>query len=502
MRDKDTSSEKEQAKPDHALLEHIKSLNLKTVEDYQRWCDRNGFGRKLQKHWKQRCRERYHAQRAIAKGRLGQIKREKRKLSDVLFDVCSGQLQENDVTLPYLKRLCQILNAGGGHGHERQVDRKALHQLLARVHQCRAKLFDGSPVIEQLGALPGNTYIEALALIAAHSPSWQRPIGDWNPRSHNSGRQFASLLRHLFVTYDDVPAFFDSVWFSGQTKPAAEKRNWYLFVGRGQNIRNCQLPIKLTKKMAHHFMRAPNDATIEQALRWGQIMGLGGDERLARAVFGTRLTEDFSHDSFWSTVLRWFVAHPMLDRSHVGPIVDYLHNERFVRQTLYVAPGHREDLAPPQPDLTMKGRTPEAMIRRVHEWHRTLASDNLHQVRQWQPHGIEEFEFVEGSERGDNLRIWTIRELLSSKALIAEGRQLRHCVATYASSCARGRCSIWTVEVESTDGRSKLLTIEVRKGVQLICQIRGKGNRPANEKEKRIIRRWAETAGLRLASYA
>ena len=33
----------------------------------------------------------------------------------------------------------------------------------------RAKRFDGNPVIEQLGELSGNTYIEALALIAAHS---------------------------------------------------------------------------------------------------------------------------------------------------------------------------------------------------------------------------------------------------------------------------------------------------------------------------------------------
>ena len=36
-------------------------------------------------------------------------------------------------------------------------------------HGMRAKRFDGNPVIEQLGELSGNTYIEALALIAAHS---------------------------------------------------------------------------------------------------------------------------------------------------------------------------------------------------------------------------------------------------------------------------------------------------------------------------------------------
>ena len=57
------------------------------------------------------------------------------------------------------------------------------------------------------------------------------------------------------------------------------------------------------------------------------------------------------------------------------------------------------------------------------------------------------------------------------------------------------------MEVETLTSRTKLLTIEVLKGVQLICQIRGKGNRPANDNEKRVIRRWAEATGLRLASF-
>lgn len=489
----------EQLDPD--LLQHIRSLSLDSVDDYRRWCDRNGFGRKLNKHWKQRCRERHHAQQAIAESRLSQKKREKRSLNEVLLDVCSGQLAEQDVTLPYLKRLCQILRTSGQPRHERQVDRKSLHTLLSRLHECRAKLFDGTPVIEQLGELPGNTYIEALAMIAAHSRCWQRPVNTWKPRSHNAGRQFASLLRHLFVKYDDVPTFFDSVWFSGQTDAAADQRSWYRHVGKGQNIRHCQLPITLTKKMAHSFMRAPNDATIEQALRWGQTLGLGGDARLARALFGTRLTDSFEHNDFWQSVIRWFIAHPMLDREHVSPIIDYLHHQRFVPEFVYAGPGQPIETRPTQPDLSMKGRTPESLVRQVNEWHRSLAADNRHQARQWAPHGIQGLEFVEGSEQGDNLRIWTIRELLSSKALMTEGRQMRHCVATYASSCAGGRSSIWTMEVETLQGRSKLLTIEVLRGVQLICQIRGKANRLANDKEKRIIRRWAESTGLKLANH-
>ncbi|MCA9265872.1 MAG: PcfJ domain-containing protein, partial [Planctomycetales bacterium] len=115
--------------------------------------------------------------------------------------------------------------------------------------------------------------------------------------------------------------------------------------------------------------------------------------------------------------------------------------------------------------------------------------------------GITGLEFLEGSQKNGTFKSWTIRELLSSKGLMTEGRQMKHCVATYASSCARGHCSIWTMEVESIEGFAKVVTIEVRNNSRLICQVRGKANRLAIEKERRVIQRWAESAGLRIASY-
>ncbi|MCR9296648.1 MAG: PcfJ domain-containing protein [bacterium] len=298
-----------------------------------------------------------------------------------------------------------------------------------------------------------------------------------------------------------MPLFFDAVWFSGRTRDAADRRRWYLHVGRGHNIRHCKLPIAYTKKMAHHFIWAPSDVTVDQALRWGQVLGLGGDEPLARASFETRLTEEYGHDEFWTSVLRWFIANPMLDRAHVGPIIDYLHHERFVPEIVATAPGRRDVASPPQPNLSMKGRTPESLLSRVNEWHRKLANDNSQQMRQWQPSGIEGFEFAEGSLEKQNFKCWTVRELLSSKALVAEGRQLKHCVATYASSCARGQCSIWTVEVESFEGITKILTVEVRNRMRMVSQVRGKANRLPTEKEKSVLTRWAARAGLRMASY-
>jgi hypothetical protein len=78
---------------------------------------------------------------------------------------------------------------------------------------------------------------------------------------------------------------------------------------------------------------------------------------------------------------------------------------------------------------------------------------------------------------------------------------MKHCVASYATPCTRGASSIWTLELETEEGRTKLLTIEVNNVARLICQVRGKANRMPNDRERSILRRWATQAGLKLAHH-
>lgn len=455
--------------PDPDLLRHIQSLGLRTIPEYVAWCAQHGFSRRTDKHWRQRLKEKTFAARAVADVRLAHMKQELRQPKKIIERIFNGELDEQDVTQPNLRAVCRAFKAA----QESRRTRIALRDLLLHVSTCSA-LVSSQPVIGQFGMQVGNTFINGLLALARHSRNWIRPVANWQPQSHNTRRQFSSLARHLFAEWP-VPAFMDSVWFYAIGREALLQQEWFLHIGRGQNIRTVDLPLSYTKKMAHHFMQAPADLTVEAALRWGQIMALGGTERLARAVIGTWLGTSFGHDDFWITVLQFFIAHPMLDLVHIGPIIDYIEQQRFVSQDVFVAPGVIERRGPPQPIFTMKGRTPDSLLRQVSTWHRSLAKTEQSKM-EWPRSPIEEFEFVEGTDKGGNLKFWTITELLSTKALIAEGRKMKHCVATYAHSCASGVCSIWTLEVETFEGRTKILTIEVQNAARLICQARGQRN--------------------------
>jgi PcfJ-like protein len=486
--------------PHQQLLNHIAAIGLTSESEYRCWCDDNGFSRRLHKRAKERDLELAYVVRTKTRPLLEQRRREQRNPLDVLTSICRGEIAAKEIKLPYLSQFAHRYSTFNQPSSTQRVDARVMIELLEHLYRSRAKFLDGSPLESSLGVAVGNTGLEALIFIAAHRYDWIRDLRDWKAKSRSPRRQFASLLRHLFVRYDDIPAFFDRVWLEGDAREGKSQRRWYIHVGSGKNLSLCDLPIPYTKKMAHHFMRAPSDCSVYQALRWGQIHALGGNERLARAIFGTRLGESFNMEEFWFTVIQWFIGQPMLDPVHVAPIVDYIAYQRFESHGL-VAGGEAINAGPVEPNLTMRGRTAEAVLRRVQHWHQRLARDNTIQICQWKPSSITPFEFIEGAKTGENQKRWTIRELVSSKALFTEGRQLKHCVASYAASCARGRCTIWTMEVQSEQELQKLLTIEVRTLDLTICQIRGKCNRVATEKERNVIQRWATKAGLRVAGY-
>lgn len=363
-----------------------------------------------------------------------------------------------------------------------QKNEWAYKKLFAICQEQRTKFFENRRAVASYECNVNNTFTAALAAISLFSGSWIRKPEDWSCKTYNVDRQFSSLVRHLFAKYK-VPTFFDTVWFTKWTE-------WFVLIGQGINVRKIKnIPINLTKKMAHEMMKAPNDYTIEQALRWGQIQGLGGDERLIRAINSTKLGIDFHNEEFWITVIHWLINQPMLDMIHVNPIIDYINNQKFIPVGRVIENDEVVDRGVPQPDFKMKGRTVDVLLRKIREWHGDLNKTKIKEHIKWDPCVVKPFEVILGKKEP---KIWRIVELLDNIDLMKEGRAMKHCASSYVSSCKRRASAIFSM----TCNNARMLTIEVNLQTMDINQIRGKQNRFSTPAEMRVIRSWAVKEGL------
>ncbi|MEO0475564.1 MAG: PcfJ domain-containing protein [Planctomycetota bacterium] len=341
---------------------------------------------------------------------------------------------------------------------------------------------------------PNNPYLFAFAQLADRHECWLRDPVDFRPGSQDTREQFSALTRHLFARYYP-PAFLEQSWFERDPRQARAYQSWYLQLALGESPRRLAgLPIDLTNRAGHLLNLVPPQYTIEQGLRWVQLRAMGASIGLANMLLATRIGLDFSHDSFWLTVVRFLIDQPALELLQVGPIVDYIYYMRFQPRWRYDEDGNASQ-QPIQPDFSMKGRTLHRLLQQVERWHRDLASlDPEEAYEQWGPSGVPGKQWVDGL--GQAQKRLVVRELLNSGELISESAAMHHCVGTYAKWCKEGTSAIFTlVCIQGVTTRS-LLTIEVDPEERTIDQVRGKCNVPATDEERRFVRHWAAFAKL------
>ena len=245
------------------MQEHIRQLGLSSVEDYKTWCRTHNFSQGLNKSLRQRRNE----LGVLTRTKMTEIMTQEKKgrnLKEIIPKLYSQELRVKQLRNATTREIAVAFQESGTP--------KVLLKLLLYIE-------DNSDLLQDA------TYIQGITALATHYGSWIRPIEQWHVKSHNRDRQFSELTRHLFAAYD-VPLFMDGVWFSGNEI----HQNWFKHIGVGQNIRTApDIPVALTKKMAHHFLKAPEQYTVEEALRWGQVHALGGDRCLVDALRETQL---------------------------------------------------------------------------------------------------------------------------------------------------------------------------------------------------------------------
>lgn len=428
--------------------EHAVALGLSGVEEYRTWCVRHGLSDALHKGSRQRLKELDLARQERGDAALHAVRRLTRRPTETIEAIFSGDIGAGELKTEYLRRVAGVAADLSGS----PPVRAALRHLLLHLEGC-ADLADLTPAVAQLGAAPGNTFLDGLAALARHCDLWLRDPADWRPGTHSRQRQFGSLARHLLARYG-LPAFMDSAWFRGDTPQARQQQSWFVHLGTGGNLRAAEVPVALTRRMAHCFLQAPDDCTVEQALRWGQIVGQGGDEALVRAVNVTFLGESFQAEEFWGTVIHWLVRNPMLDPEWVGPVVDYIHHRKYEPQEVPLPGGGLGRGDPAEPNFSMKSRSAVKLLRQVEEWHARLARETRASTAEWHSCGIEGFELTEQGPGGAEV-CWRVCELTTTRELNAEGRAMHHCVRSYVGSCRRGKTAVFSLQLSVVEPQAE-----------------------------------------------
>lgn len=291
----------------------------------------------------------------------------------------------------------------------------------------------------------------------------------------------------------------DGAWLKSKGSNLFHEQEWFINLGRGENIRKQDgLPFTLTKKMAHHFLEAPSNYSIKQAFRWGQIKAMGGDRRVVEGVMQCPLGNSFEHNAFWTTVIQFFIDNPMLDANQYRNIYDYLYNQKFVYRGHVYIDNVLVNQGPEQPNLSMHGRNPMTLINQVEKWHGELSrqSKRRNNYTAWSSCGIKGF-FKESKDETVH-----IIELLDSKQLDLEGKLMHHCVGSYTNSCSTGLCAIYSLRKDhKINGHSVEATIEVGIKSREIVQARKKYNKNLTNSDWNVIERWASEENLRISSW-
>ena len=400
------------------------------------------------------------------------------------------------------------------------ASRRVFTRLLAAVHE-RSTLL--RPIA---GDGLRKRVVQALTAMAGYHRRFVAQPETWAGGEDDVFALIQSLAQHLLGEYP-VPRCLANVWLEGACRRFAAAREWFIFHARGLRFREIpQLPMPITRKMERMLMQAPHHLDIHAALRWSELRALGAEKPLIQAVLDTRLGRELERGEDWREVMRWLVRwQEELSAEKVGAIIDLVDELRFTPTRRLTMQGPVWE-PPPEPDFSLRGRTPESFERLIAErqYRQTLAVSGFHS---WKASGLMGMVLVEslgkhgldgasvdlpGGEideeaeprwpprAGKHGRIeWSMVELLDSKQLQIEGKVLRHCVAIYASRCRSGHSSIWSLRRSEDGGEpARRYTIEVDPKRARIIQIRGSCNALPRDKARAIIARWAEQAGLSL----
>ncbi|MFN8354814.1 MAG: PcfJ domain-containing protein [Spirosomataceae bacterium] len=324
-------------------------------------------------------------------------------------------------------------------------------------------------------------YLRALVEVGKYRSSWIRPLEQWKPNVKSDYERFKELVTYLFAQYP-FPNVLNHLFFHSQDHFFIRD---FIYLVQGGSLKQLTTRIPLTHKMKTEFMKSPEGFRIDEAFRYAQVIGLGGDTLLAHRIAYSWLGRNETRDErFWEGFLRILIAGGLFNHDKISELIDY------VRHELHQSPTY-----------SLKGRTLTSLLRQSDAWHQNLSKTQRKEgLVFWTSALFEPFELTEGKEE-DELSFKVV-ELLSNKELADEGNAMKHCVGSYSYYCQKGKTRIVSlrkfklgVEVE------RMATIEVDLSSRRIVQAKYRFNQPISPKAMRFLQYWAGQNGLSIGKH-
>lgn len=307
-----------------------------------------------------------------------------------------------------------------------------------------------------------------------------KDLESWRPTSFNERRAVIEFLQYAVCKYQ-VPSFLYNVFFiNGESKFAT----WFFAIASGKSFYKEISNRFMTKAETHHFINSYDKSKDICENVWrSKILVNGGDLSLVNMFMSTNFSSDSNklYIPFWGSAILFFVKNRPESSNELQELIDYLGS------------AYQEDNS-----FGLKNRTLNSIRNLSNEWHieQALFSKIDREYKsEWSGINIDDWTYVETYKIGDAElhRTWYINQLLNTDALSREGKEMHHCVGSYATGCANGTCAIFSLSVEdfaSGVKRKRELTIEVRPSTFKVVQVRGKFNRQASRLELAVISRW------------
>lgn len=351
----------------------------------------------------------------------------------------------------------------------------------------KTKLLDGLEILTRALSrkcpdwFKDTDFLIALLMVGRYRKAWRQPLEGWKPKAKNDYGKFMELVSYLFLQYE-APSFLYHAFFHPQDYPYLEM---FIYLGNGGSMKEVNFRVKLTKKMQHYFLHAPEGFRVTQAVRWAQVCGLGGDHTLAHRIAYSSLGYDDRRrdENLWEDFVRIVVMGGMFNLDKLTELIDYVRTSTQQNR-----------------QYSLKGRTLQSLLRQSNEWHHQIArTKSLKKILTWQGLDWPLFEVIEGKE--ENPIIYKMVELLSNKELNEEGQRMHHCVASYAEDCLYGKTRIFSLRCYRFGTEERLATIELDVKNRRIVQAKYRYNQRISDKAAGLMIEWAMRQRLVLSKY-